>query len=368
MLVKDVMTKNIVSVSPEDAISSALAKMKNNKIHQLPVIENKKICGMLSLKNIVTRGADLSTKAKTLMAKTPVIDASESAERAACFLLRTGAKAVPVMEKGRVVGVVSETDMIKAIKLNKKAGDIAVDALAISPEDNIGTIKSLMLDKNISRLPVVDDGKIVGVVGDTELIKVLEADKKYSGRESDKGGHSVVEKMRAEQTSARVIMRQPVVVGPDAPLSDVIKFLQNNEDVVIQNGGIRIITPRDIMECIAAAPEEGVYVQIANIKDEDEAYVEKMHKTAESFLHRTKMVDPEFLIVHLDRHNRGGKTQYDIRTRFSTHLGLFVSKAEDWGLETTFQESLNRLETEVKKKYGKLTGRFKKKHVGRKPR
>lgn len=366
MLVKDLMTKNVIYISPEETVSDAISRMKKHSVHQLLVNENG-ICGMLTLKNIVTRGSELNTKASSLMVNVPSIDANKKAEEAAAFLLRTGLKAVPVYDKGKVVGIISETDLINIIKTDKKASDVFSSAISVSTEDNVGTVKNIMVKNNVSRVPVVENSRVVGIVGTMELLKMLEADKKSDFRMSRLGGHDSKEKIRSDEIKTEVVMRRPVIVSRSTRISEIVKLLQSTEEVVIENGTMGIITPKDIIELIASVPEKEVSIQIANLGDEDEADVEKMHKTAQSFISKTKMVDPEFLIIHLDRHNKGGKTQYDIRTRFSTHLGLFVSKAEGWGLETTFQESLNRLETEVKKKYGKLTGAFKKKHVGRKP-
>lgn len=48
-LVRDIMTKNVVSVSPEDDIKEATRLMAAEQIRRLPVVENGEVVGMLSL-------------------------------------------------------------------------------------------------------------------------------------------------------------------------------------------------------------------------------------------------------------------------------------------------------------------------------
>ncbi len=360
MLVRELMTKNIVHVSPEDTVREAISKMKKNRIHQLPVIDDS-MCGMLTLKNIVTRGSDLNTKAKNISINVPSIDADKNAEEAATFLLRTGMKAVPVYDKEKLVGIISETDLAKAVKTDKKASDVASRAVTIEKDGNVGSIKNLMVSKNISRIPVVEKNEVLGIVGTMELLKILEANKTYEARISSLGGHDSKEKMSAEETEAMAIMKTPAVVNGDASIKDVVNLMQKSEEVIVRGDFVGIITPKDIIELLARPPENEVLVQIANIGDEDDVDIEKVHQTAQSFINKIKMSRPEFLIIHLDRYNKGGKTRYVIKTRMSAHIGLFVSEASEWNIITSVQESLNKLEREVKKKYGKIIDHSKKK-------
>ncbi len=50
--VKDIMTPHFVSVSPNEDITSAVRKMKRNNIHRLPVVDEGKLVGVVSLSDI----------------------------------------------------------------------------------------------------------------------------------------------------------------------------------------------------------------------------------------------------------------------------------------------------------------------------
>jgi CBS domain-containing protein len=48
------------------------------------------------------------------------------------------------------------------------------DVVACSPEDTIGDVARLLKQNNISGLPVVEEGKVVGIVSEGDLLKLLE--------------------------------------------------------------------------------------------------------------------------------------------------------------------------------------------------
>ena len=50
---KDVLTRKLVTISPEATIHQALEKMNKKKLRRLPVVNNKKIVGYVTLKDIV---------------------------------------------------------------------------------------------------------------------------------------------------------------------------------------------------------------------------------------------------------------------------------------------------------------------------
>src|SRR3989344_8016473 len=164
MLVKDLMSKNVVSVRPDEHISQAVAKMEKNKIHQLLVMSDSSLYGMLELKKIVSREIDISSaKVENLATNVPHIDANASVESAAQLLLTSAARALPVTDAGSVVGIISETDIMKVAKqfvrgLDNPASQIASAAECVDKSGNYGQIKELFIEKNVSRVPVVDGG------------------------------------------------------------------------------------------------------------------------------------------------------------------------------------------------------------------
>ena len=370
MLVKDVMTKNVISIDPEEHVSKALGKMKKHKIHQLLVMSNNSLYGVLELKNIVSRDFDASSaKVSSFATNIPSIDANATLESAVQLILNSGAHAIPVTEGGASVGIISETDIIKVAKqfvkgLNQFAKEIATPAEYLTKDDNYGRLRRLMIDKNISRVPIVDGSKITGIVGTLEMINIIESKERMSARGGQLQEQGSKEKLRLEETKVNAIMRQPVIVSGEKTINDVIDILKASEDVIVQTeAGFGVITSKDILELFASVPKKQLYVQITGMHDESVEFKVKMGASLNEFVQKMgRMVDRiEYLVIHVEKmHKQGPKEKYSIRARFKTPLGLFISHAWGWKPLDAIQEVFKNLEREVTNKYGHVRAEAKK--------
>jgi len=105
----------------------------------------------------------------TLSPDTTVREAAE-------MMMRYGHEGFPVVEEGRIVGVLTRREIDKAlhhgldgaaIRLYMYKGDIHV-----SPQDSVEHLQRVMMEHGLGQVPVVDDGRIVGIVTRTDLIKL----------------------------------------------------------------------------------------------------------------------------------------------------------------------------------------------------
>jgi CBS domain-containing protein len=84
--------------------------------------------------------------------------------------------AVPVVDGDRLVGVVTDRDIVvRGIADGSdphviKAGDIASrDIVTVRPDDDLDEVLRLMAQHQVRRLPVVEDGRLVGVVAQADV-------------------------------------------------------------------------------------------------------------------------------------------------------------------------------------------------------
>jgi CBS domain-containing protein len=83
---------------------------------------------------------------------------------------------MPVAEKGGLVGMVTQTDVLRAVKEGPiqevNVRDVMTkDVVVVSPTDSAIYVAKLMVEKKINRIPVVEDGKLVGIVTRGDLIR-----------------------------------------------------------------------------------------------------------------------------------------------------------------------------------------------------
>ncbi len=106
------------------------------------------------------------------------VTAHQSVMEASSLLAKRRIGALPVMEGGVVAGIFSERDVIHALEsfgvdaLTRKVGDVmTAPAITVSPGDSVIGALSLMTRRRIRHLPVVEGGRIIGVVSIGDLVK-----------------------------------------------------------------------------------------------------------------------------------------------------------------------------------------------------
>ena len=129
------------------------------------------------------------TKVKDLMTKDVLtVDCEEATVFAFEKLMKHKISAMPVVDdEGKMVGIVTATDLGHNLILDKyqygtKVKSVMVkDVACVSSEDTIKDAISVMFDKApgdsiVNQLPVVDDGELVGIISDGDIIKILKED------------------------------------------------------------------------------------------------------------------------------------------------------------------------------------------------
>ncbi|MCX7796187.1 MAG: CBS and ACT domain-containing protein [bacterium] len=156
MFVKWRMTPNPIVIDPEVSILDALHIMKENKVRRLPVVAHGKLVGIVTERDLrespSLKATSLSiyelnyllakTPVKEVMTKNPItVTPDTTIEEAAVIMRDNEISGLPVVEDGRVVGIVTETDIFDM--LVKLLGFRKGIRLTLSLENRIGAIADL---------------------------------------------------------------------------------------------------------------------------------------------------------------------------------------------------------------------------------
>lgn len=100
MLVRDVMVKNPVFVEEGDILSKVLSKMKENDVHDVPVLDEKgKVVGYFDYENLMRRrNVPLTAKISTLMIYPPKIDQNYTVIEAIRIMVQNGLRSLPIVD------------------------------------------------------------------------------------------------------------------------------------------------------------------------------------------------------------------------------------------------------------------------------
>ena len=128
-----------------------------------------------------------------MTSKVFTVDTHDMIDRVFFLIHYEKVRHLPVLEKGKVVGMVSDRDMYKAlgpksnsnaIEGNKTGTELHVipkkvqnimrrGIISISPEAHASDAATLMADNRIGALPVIKNGKLVGILSATDILRVF---------------------------------------------------------------------------------------------------------------------------------------------------------------------------------------------------
>ena len=94
------------------------------------------------------------------------------------FIAERNLGALPVVDGDRLVGIVSERDVVR--RLHQQGGALLTarvsevmtsDVVTCSPEDSVGDLAQVMTERRVRHLPVIVDGALAGIVSIGDLVK-----------------------------------------------------------------------------------------------------------------------------------------------------------------------------------------------------
>lgn len=141
--VQDVMTEKVVTVSSQTTIMDAAQQMNKNKTSSVLVMEEDQLLGIITERDIVSRvvarGVPLTDFAKTIMTATPyTISRTAYYYDAIATILHHKIKHLPVVENGKVMGIVTLSDLLR--KRNKNVMK-TIKQIEDADEGNLANVK-----------------------------------------------------------------------------------------------------------------------------------------------------------------------------------------------------------------------------------
>jgi predicted transcriptional regulator len=355
--VRSVFVQGFSSVNENDSVSQCLEFFKREKPPVLAVLDDKgKYVGVISRRWVVRVRLDpAAAKVKSLMRSAPRVSPEVSLSKAARLMIESGVRQLPVFEKAKLLGFVTDEDIIHGA-VTQEWGNVAVEKImtrapqVIDANRSVGAVLSLFREHGVSHVPVMDEGKLVGIVSIQDVIEKI-----FQPRQRQTLGETVGEKVPVLSIPAKGIMAKPVVtVQFDTSLKDAEKVMHDRDVscLVVFSGGrlIGIVTKLDFLEPISQleAAERKLAVQFGvkgiAINPDQQGY---MMDEFESFARKySDALDSGTLFVYIKTHgtNHRGVPLIHCRLQLRTANGSFFSSGEGFGVEPTFRVALDRLD------------------------
>jgi acetoin utilization protein AcuB len=130
MNVENVMTREVVTLEPENSLRDAVNEVQRNRIRHIPIVEGKRLVGMVTDRDIK--------------------------------------RATPSVHGGA-----TQDDFNRTLDDLKLSQVMTRDPLYVRPNTSLKDALALLIDRRYGALPVVDGDELVGIISDIDLLRIL---------------------------------------------------------------------------------------------------------------------------------------------------------------------------------------------------
>lgn len=143
---RDIMTSNPITVGRELSVTDAARLMVEKSVGALPVMEGDELVGIVTEGDLIMR--DVKVEFPTYL---HLLDG---------FIMYPGATARFESELKKAVGAT--------------VGDVmSVDPIVVQAAATVGDVATLMVEQDVSRVPVLDGDRLVGIVSKSDIVRSL---------------------------------------------------------------------------------------------------------------------------------------------------------------------------------------------------
>jgi CBS domain-containing protein len=250
--VGEVMTPNPIVAQVPGSRSDVLKIMIKHNITGMPVVKRSDgtLTGLITRQDIFNK-PDEDQLAMLMNRDPPTISPKEHVERAAKLFCMGGARHLPVVDKNRLVGIVTPTDLLGVVE---KAGfnepvECVIKSTCVPIFEESPLVVALVTLKlsRVSALPVLDErGRLVGILTDRDLFNTSIVNGKVAkteigmGKDEDEwsweGMRSVmklwyeVSKLELPGVSVKdVMVKSPTTVFRKTTVSEAARIMRKND-------------------------------------------------------------------------------------------------------------------------------------------
>jgi len=178
--VGDVMKKEVATISPEEIVISAARIMSDSKISCLVVMDQDNVAGIVTetdvLRRVCKNGKDFYQTRLSQIMSSPVESAASdiSILEASKIMGDRHIKRLPIVDEGKLVGIVTQTDLVRALTSYGLWRDVSEimsrDIACIKRYATVAEAAEIMASRDISCVVIMDGDDVAGVLTEKDLL------------------------------------------------------------------------------------------------------------------------------------------------------------------------------------------------------
>ncbi|MFY9338496.1 MAG: CBS domain-containing protein [Methanosarcina flavescens] len=174
IFIEDIMVRDVASATLPGSRDEVLKILKNKHISGVPVLKDSKVVGIVTRTNLLQNPEE--EQLALLMTRDPItISPGSDLQTAARLLLKHGIRRLPVVDNGKLVGLVTVADVVGTIadmNIDIPIKDhVEKEVVAIYSETPLPVAARIMELAAVKAVPVLDANlELVGIISDRDII------------------------------------------------------------------------------------------------------------------------------------------------------------------------------------------------------
>ena len=182
--VSRIAEKEVPWLEEDDSLQDALWLMQTHGRGAYPVLDGERPVGILSEADLL-KLASSEKEVKEIMRPAMIAKPHWPVRDVARMMVNGAFRRFPIVDQGFLVGIVSPYDILKHLKKSKKLLRLRNDltpiekimqknVASIDPEASVNEAVNLMRLKRVGALPVTEDGELLGIVTERDMLNFVE--------------------------------------------------------------------------------------------------------------------------------------------------------------------------------------------------
>lgn len=374
MEVASLLQKEFQTIQKSQPLSQLVSRLGDRKV--VLIFDGEQFAGVVEGKFLLKSTLNTSeTKIADYVRKIPTITPQTDLRETARLMVESHTRLLPVAEGGVIIGVVRVLDLLHTLSNQPEAGHLPVTSCklvkaSVQPSDSVSVALSTMFKNHVDRLPVLSDGKVVGIITEKDILRKWQLS-------SQKGEFSLPRRAqtRAFKTNIPSLKELPLssfdthvdirTVRSTETLGRAIEQMYQhniNNILVEQNGSfVGLLAPLVILQKLLELSQEQTSavtlmgVHETHLQPQQIAYVQQV-ATQEAAKLQRELQNPVTVKLHIKEyfHAEGKKRhKYAVTLQVNYPGRTITGSQDDWDIETAVRKTFANALNEVTKKLRK---------------
>ncbi len=357
----DLVIKNFPTIEKDETISKLIGIFREDPYIEGVVVLNKgKYYGVANEKQIIRTRMEPEMKVEKIAIRLHP-EKEINPVKIAKKMIESGSRIVPIGTEEKIEGIVNSTKLLEHYKdkINLLVSDLMVEeVITLPPKAKVAKAISIMRKKHISRIPIVEGKKVVGIITARDIIEKL-----VYPKEKPEFGERAEHYPSLAIPVEGIMTKDVITIRYDEPVRKAIEIMLEKNisglPVVDENDNlVGIITRKDILEEIAFERKKEVEIIIHPVNIVLDELDKEWIKTVieRKIIRKFKNILGNYIqvYVYIKRIKEVVEQDntmrfYTVRIRLFSEKGRFYAQDEGWELYNAIRNALEVLEEQLER-------------------